>query len=148
MLTMNIQRNTKFFILISIVLTILISGCSLFHRTPKVPKDAVWNKYTYYEYDGFLYTTWEKGMMYGIICANVAGIQGSFILTHKATEEQFYKVHENLLRLELDFIEETKVVDKTDYPDLSMYLSFIMSHDELYELWGELGLEEKLTDSE
>lgn len=55
------------------------------------------------------------------------------------------KIPELLVQnLEATYVNSSEQPDLTDYPDLSMYLSFVMSSDELHEIWACLELEEHL----
>ena len=79
--------------------------------------------------------------MDAVLCANVAGIQGRFNLSHECTDSQFLKLKQNLIDYGAEYLGETKNPEVKNYPDLSMYLTFVISSDELHEIWKTLGLE-------
>lgn len=79
--------------------------------------------------------------MDAVLCADVAGIQGRFNLSHECTVSQFLELKQNLINYGAEYLGETKNPEVKNYPDLSMYLTFVISSDELHEIWKTLGLE-------
>lgn len=112
---------------------------------PKLPEENpsfVWEKFSYKDYNGYLYVTLnsEKELL-GILCADISGIKGRLRLNHSCNEEQFKNLQKNLCDMGASYLGAEKTPDFSDYPDLSMYLTFVISHDELDEIWQKLGLE-------
>ena len=128
------------FLLVLFSLTIM--SC---HQKEKIPEGTVWEKFIYEEYGGYLYVAHYNEKVHGILCFNYLGLQGHAILEHECTEEQYKKIPELLVQnLEATYVNSSEQPDLTDYPNLSMYLSFVMSSDELHEIWACLELEEHL----
>ena len=126
-----------FFILFTVFLSATITSC----HAVKKEEPAVWQKYTYKDYNGYLYTSFKNQKMNGLLCADVAGIKGSLKISHDCTEAQYTALKEKLSENGADWLCETTSPDTADYPDLSMYLTFVISSDELHEIWKSLGLE-------
>ena len=99
------------------------------------------NVIDYKDYNGYLYTSFKNQKMNGLLCADVAGIKGSLKISHDCTEAQYTALKEKLSENGADWLCETTSPDTADYPDLSMYLTFVISSDELHEIWKSLGLE-------
>lgn len=112
---------------------------------PKLPEENpsfVWEKFSYKDYNGYLYVTLsDNEELFGILCADVSGIKGRLRLNHSCNEEQFKNLQKNLCDMGASYLGAEKTPDFSDYPDLSMYLTFVISHDELDEIWQKLGLE-------
>ena len=124
-----------------IFLSVFISSC---HRAQLIPEGTEWKKFTYEDYNGYLYTAQYNGKVHGILCFNYIGLQGHAILEHDCTPEQYKKIPDNIINnLNATYLGDSDKPDLTDYPDLSMYLSFVISNDELHEIWANLELEEK-----
>lgn len=124
------------------VLIILFTVSIFFSCTKTLSKGKnIWYKYTYADYNGYLYVSEKNGMLKGIICADVSGIQGSIKIEHECTSEQFENLKIKLSEMGLEFIETVSRPNLKGYPDLSMYLTFVISYDELNDLWKTLGLE-------
>lgn len=113
------------------------------HREEKIPEGTIWHKFTYEEYGGYLYVAHYNDKVHGILCFNYIGLQGHARLEHECTEEQYKKIPQNIIdNLVAEDLGTSDKPDLTDYPDLSMYLSFVMSSDELHDIWVKLELEE------
>lgn len=110
-------------------------------RTENFDSLKTWQKFTYSDYNGFLYIQHKENRMDAVLCADVAGIQGRFNLSHECTDSQFLKLKQNLIDYGAEYLGETKNPEIKNYPDLSMYLTFVISSDELHEIWKTLGLE-------
>ncbi len=132
-------KLTNFFLLILLITTALFTSCKRAQKAART--DIEWQKYTYKDYNGYLYTSFKKNKMNGLLCADVAGIKGSLKISHECTEDQYDALKERLSENGATWICETNTPDTTDYPDLSMYLTFVISSDELHEIWKSLGLE-------
>lgn len=111
-------------------------------KLPEENPSFVWEKFSYKDYNGYLYVTLnsEKELL-GILCADISGIKGRLRLNHVCSEEQFKNLKNNLCDMGANYLGAEKTPDFSDYPDLSMYLTFVISHDELDEIWQKLGLE-------
>ena len=132
-----LQKKAGFiFILFTVFLSATITSC---HAEKN--EAVVWQKYTYKDYNGYLYTSFKNQKMNGLLCADVAGIKGSLKISHDCTEAQYAALKERLTENGAAWICETTSPDTADYPDLSMYLTFVISSDELHEIWRSLGLE-------
>lgn len=110
-------------------------------RTENFDSLKAWQKFTYSDYNGFLYIQHNENRMDAVLCADIAGIQGRFNLSHECTDSQFLKLKQNLIDYGAEYLGETKNPEIKNYPDLSMYLTFVISSDELHEIWKKLGLE-------
>ena len=133
-----LQNKAGFLIILSaLFFAAIISSC----HAVKKEEPAVWQKYTYKDYNGYLYTSFKNQKMNGLLCADVAGIKGSLKISHDCTEAQYTTLKEKLSKNGADWLCETTSPDTADYPDLSMYLTFVISSDELHEIWKSLGLE-------
>ena len=119
---------------------ILVSSCFFScHRAEPFPQS--WSKFTYEEYDGLLYAALQGEKVKIVLCGNFAGIEASVKIDHKCSEEQFELFKEKLVEMGCLYLGEFEKPEIKDYPDLSMYLTFVFSSDELHELWAQFGLE-------
>ena len=126
---------------ISVVLicffSFLVLSC---HRAE--PELDSWSVFTYEEYQGRLYASHFKDRVYIVLCGNFAGIEASLKLNHACTQEQFEIFKEKLVEAGCESKGEAEKPDVEGYPDLSQYLTFVFSSDELHDLWTQFGLEE------
>ena len=118
-------------------LSFLILSC---HRAE--PELDSWSVFTYDEYQGRLYASHFKDRVYIVLCGNFAGIEASLKLNHACTQEQFEIFKEKLVEAGCESRGEAEKPDVEGYPDLSQYLTFVFSSDELHDLWTQFGLEE------
>lgn len=132
----------KITILLISLISLIFTAC---HKKDSIPEGIVWHKFTYEEYGGYLYVSHYNEKVHGILCFDYIGLQGHARLEHECTEEQYKDIPELLVKnLEATYVNSSEKPDLSDYPDLSMYLSFVMSSDELHEIWACLNLEEHL----
>lgn len=127
----------RFFIFIAVVFSFLALSC---HRAE--PELDSWSVFTYEEYDGRLYASQFNNKVYIVLCGNFAGIEASLKLNHECSPEQFEIFKEKLVEAGCESKGEAEKPDIEGYPDLSQYLTFVFSSDELHELWAQFGLEE------
>jgi hypothetical protein len=118
-------------------LSFLVLSC---HRAE--PELDSWSVFTYEEYQGRLYASHFKDRVYIVLCGNFAGIEASLKLNHACTQEQFEIFKEKLVEAGCESRGEAEKPDVEGYPDLSQYLTFVFSSDELHDLWAQFGLEE------
>ena len=118
-------------------LSFLVLSC---HRAE--PELDSWSVFTYEEYQGRLYASHFKDKVYIVLCGNFAGIEASLKLNHACTQEQFEIFKEKLVEAGCESRGEAEKPDVEGYPDLSQYLTFVFSSDELHDLWTQFGLEE------
>lgn len=118
-------------------LSFLVLSC---HRAE--PELDSWSVFTYEEYQGRLYASHFKDRVYIVLCGNFAGIEASLKLNHTCTQEQFEIFKEKLVEAGCESRGEAEKPDVEGYPDLSQYLTFVFSSDELHDLWTQFGLEE------
>ena len=118
-------------------LSFLVLSC---HRAE--PELDSWSVFTYEEYQGRLYASHFKDRVYIVLCGNFAGIEASLKLNHACTQEQFEIFKEKLVEAGCESRGEAEKTDVEGYPDLSQYLTFVFSSDELHDLWTQFGLEE------
>ncbi len=118
-------------------LSFLVLSC---HRAE--PEHDSWSVFTYEEYQGRLYASHFKDRVYIVLCGNFAGIEASLKLNHACTQEQFEIFKEKLVEAGCESRGEAEKPDVEGYPDLSQYLTFVFSSDELHDLWTQFGLEE------
>ncbi len=118
-------------------LSFLVLSC---HRAE--PELDSWSVFTYEEYQGRLYASHFKDRVYIVLCGNFAGIEASLKLNHACTQEQFEIFKEKLVEAGCESRGEADKPDVEGYPDLSQYLTFVFSSDELHDLWTQFGLEE------
>ena len=103
----------------------------------------VWHSYYEPKNKAFLYLNISGGKLTAVVCTHVVEIDTdcSFKLIHECTDEQC----ERLQALLSDYgIEPRGTAEKPDtagYADMSDYIPFVMSSDELHDLWCRLGLE-------
>ena len=97
--------------------------------------------FDYPEMNGRAYLIYKHKKVKGIICADIQGIQGRVCLSHPCNQEEYLALKEKFEKLGARYLGKTKSPDIKEYPDLSAYLTFIMSDDEMHQLWRELGLE-------
>ena len=131
----------RFFLIIAVLLSILAISC---HRAE--PELDSWSVFTYEEYQGRLYASQFKDRVYIVLCGNFAGIEASLKLNHACTQEQFEIFKEKLIEAGCESRGEAETPDVEGYPDLSQYLPFVFSSDELHDLWTQFGLENKTED--
>lgn len=132
----------KSFSILLLLVPLLLTGIISCHKRNTLPDNLTWDKYSYEDYDGFLYVTHFDEKVTGILCFNYIGLQGYAKLEHACTEEQFKDIRKNITEnLNADFLGTSEKPDLTEYPDLSAYINFVVSSDELHEIWQELGLE-------
>lgn len=106
------------------------------------PKPTLWQQFSYPEYEGYLYIArTADNTLHLAICGNFMGIEASIRTTHACTEEQFSALKGILESQGCSYKGEVFEPDTSNYPDLSAYLTFIFSSDELHELWKGYGLE-------
>ncbi|MBQ5998105.1 MAG: hypothetical protein IJL70_01370 [Treponema sp.] len=133
------STRNKIFLLTLLITAALLASCK---RASKIVRtDIEWQKYTYKDYNGYLYTSFEKNKMNGLLCADVAGIKGRLEISHDCTKEQYQNLKFRLQNSGATWLCQTQTPDIAEYPDLSMYLTFVISSDELHEIWKNLGLE-------
>ena len=118
-------------------LSFLVLSC---HRAE--PELDSWSVFTYEEYQGRLYASHFKDRVYIVLCGKFAGIEASLKLNHACTQEQFEIFKEKLVEAGCESRGEAEKPDVEGYPDLSQYLTFVFSSDELHDLWTQFGLEE------
>ena len=118
-------------------LSFLVLSC---HRAE--PELDSWSVFTYEEYQGRLYASHFKDRVYIVLCGNFAGIEASLKLNHACTQERFEIFKEKLVEAGCESRGEAEKPDVEGYPDLSQYLTFVFSSDELHDLWTQFGLEE------
>ena len=118
-----------------IFIALIFSSCRL--NQPKT-----WSKYSYEQYDGYLYIGQKGKKIHIVLCLNVAGIEGSFKMQHECTPQRFETVKQKLNELGATYLGDVAKPDTENYPDLSAYITFVMSSDELHQLWVQFGLEE------
>ena len=118
-------------------LSFLVLSC---HRAE--PELDSWSVFTYEEYQGRLYASHFKDRVYIVLCGNFAGIEASLKLNHACTQVQFEIFKEKLVEAGCESRGEAEKPDVEGYPDLSQYLTFVFSSDELHDLWTQFGLEE------
>ena len=140
-----INFNIRILFFISYLSCLLCLSClmSACHRANTAQISSEWQIFDYPDMNGTAYIIFKNNKVKGIICANVAGIQGRVNLSHECTKEQYDALRERFESFGARYLGKTDKPDLTDYPDLSAYLTFIMSSDEMHELWQNLGLEEK-----
>ncbi len=127
----------KIFVVFICFLSFLVISC---HRAE--PELDSWSVFTYEEYQGRLYASQFKDKVYIVLCGNFAGIEASLKLNHVCTPEQFEVFKEKLIEAGCESKGEAEKPDVEGYPDLSQYLSFVFSSDELHDLWKQFGLED------
>lgn len=127
----------RFFVLIAAIFSFLVISC---HRAE--PELDSWSVFTYEEYQGRLYASLFKDRVYIVLCGNFAGIEASLKLNHLCTQEQFEIFKEKLIEAGCESKGEAEKPDVKGYPDLSNYVSFVFSSDELHDLWSQFGLED------
>lgn len=131
------------FLRIRLFLLGLLSGALLCFASC-AQKPAQWQKYTYPEYDGYLYlahTPAKGGTLHLALCGNFSGIEASVRIQHACTQMQFAALGTILAGQGLSYVGDVSAPDVTGYPDLSAYISFVFSSDELDELWKSYGLD-------
>ena len=127
----------KFFSIVIVLLTaFFLSSC---HRADLEPE--VWQKFTFPEYQGFVYAGLKDEKLHLVLCGNFAGIEASLKIKHDCTEEQFEIFKQKVVEAGSEFIEEVPAPETEGYPDLSMYITFVFSSDELHDLWSQFCLE-------
>lgn len=126
---------------ISVVLICFLSFLVLSCHRAELELDS-WSVFTYEEYQGRLYASHFKDRIYIVLCGNFAGIEASLKLNHACTQEQFEIFKEKLVEVGCESRGEAEKPDVEGYPDLSQYLTFVFSSDELHDLWTQFGLEE------
>lgn len=137
------SRMKKILFVFYIFISLFFCASCIRQKLPEENPSFVWEKFSYKDYNGYLYVTLnaENGELLGILCADISGIKGRLRLNHVCTEEQFKNLKNNLCDMGATYLGAEKTPDFSDYPDLSMYLTFVISHDELDEIWQKLGLE-------
>ena len=126
-----------------ILLVLLIFSCRR-AKSPEEDSSFILDKYSYLDYNGCLFVSHDEKSreLRCVLCADVAGIKGRMRMTHPCTEIQFRNLDKKLKEMGASRLESQSLPDFSDYPDLSMYLTFVISRDELHEIWKSLGLEE------
>lgn len=132
----------KIKIIIFLLFITLFSSC---HRAKPIEEHPylIWEKYTYRDYNGFLYLYHDekKEELTALLCADISGIKGRLRLSHECIGEEFSALNQKLCGLGASFLGRVESPDFSEYPDLSMYLTFVISRDELSQIWKNLGLE-------
>lgn len=128
----------KFFVSFAVIIfaSLFVISC---HRADPVPES--WDKFTFPEYQGFVYSAHVDEKLYLVLCGNFAGIEASLKINHACTDEQYEVFKEKVVEAGSEAIGEVPAPDVEGYPDLSMYVTFVFSSDELHELWSQFGLE-------
>ena len=109
------------------------------------PQQAiVWHRYYEPQNKAFLYISEKDGTLSAVVCTYVAEIDldCSFRLSHPCTQEQFALVQEKLVENGMEPRGSTDKPDTAGYADMSDYIPFVLSSDELAQLWLRLGLGE------
>lgn len=94
------------------------------------------------EYDVKLYAGFKKNMFYAVVAGDMEGIECSVVLKHACTASQFDEAISRLKDLTDNYYGTTNEIDLEKYPDLSAYVSLVLSYDDRREIWTSLGLEE------
>lgn len=137
--TLSLHKTVSFTKTVSVGLFLFLFSLVIFSCKREATQ---WQVYDYPEMNGTAYISFNKNKVKGIICADVQGIQGRMNISHEATIEQFENLKEKFEEYGATYKGLTETPDIKDYPDLSAYLTFVLSDDELHELWRNLGLEE------
>ena len=103
-----------------------------------------WDCYMLEGYDAVLYLKLKGNNVEATLAGNFAGIECSIVLTHECSKEQYEKAKVIIKENNGEYIGKRYSIDKKTYPDLSMYIPFVFSQDELHELWEMFGLEEHI----
>lgn len=126
----------KSFLFFSFLLLIFLSSC---HRADLEPE--VWQKFTFPEYQGYVYAGLLDEKLHLVLCGDFAGIEASLKITHDCTEAQFEIFKQKVVEAGSEYIGEVPSPETDGYPDLSVYISLVFSSDELHDLWAQFGLE-------
>lgn len=133
---MKNQKLLSSFYFFALLFTLLIiTGCS--------KNKNLWKRYSYPEYKGYLYTQFEEGKVNAVICGEMSGIRGAMKLDHVCTQEQYDELHQKLIEQNGEYMGLVRKPKTWGYPDLSAYLTFVFSYDELHGIWCDFGLEEE-----
>lgn len=131
---MTARRFSVFFLALFVL---LLASC---HRAiPPAPES--WRVFSYPEYGGTLYAARQENVLLLVVCGSFSGIDASLRLRHECTESQFAVFAERLVEAGCADLGEAVSPDTEGFPDLSVYLSFVLSSNELHELWSRFGLE-------
>ena len=114
------------------------------HRAEPLPES--WDKFTFPEYQGFVYSAQMNEKVYLVLCGNFAGIEASLKINHACTAGQYEIFKEKVVEAGSEKIGQVPSPETEGYPDLSVYITFVFSSDELHDLWAQFGLEESLQD--
>ena len=114
------------------------------HRAEPLPES--WDKFTFPEYQGFVYSAQMNEKVYLVLCGNFAGIEASLKINHACTVGQYEIFKEKVVEAGSEKIGQVPAPETEGYPDLSVYITFVFSSDELHDLWAQFGLEESLQD--
>ncbi len=135
------KSNRSFIIIFASLFLLTFFSCVRGER-----QNVTWQKYRYKDYDGFLYISNSNDILTVNIVAVFAGIEAQIKMTHECTREQFENIKEKLLEYDAEYVGEVDKVDTKNYPDLSGYISLVLSYDDIHAIWQEFGLEEKYED--
>ncbi len=119
-----------------LLISFLVVSC---HRADPEPEN--WNKYTLPEYQGYVYAGQRNDKLHLVLCGNFAGIEASLKIKHDCTDEQFEIFKEKVIEAGSEALGEVPAPETEGYPDLSVYVKFVFSSDELHDLWHQFGLE-------
>ena len=131
----------KILIVFVCFLSFLVLSC---HRAEPLPEN--WDKFSFTEYQGFVYSSQMNEKVYLVLCGNFAGIEASLKINHDCTAEQYEIFKEKIVEAGSEKIGQVSAPETEGYPDLSVYITFVFSSDELHDLWAQFGLEESLQD--
>lgn len=127
---------------LSIFLIVLLIPFSCYKKNEfGIKKNITWYTYTYSEFNGTLYTSFDNEILIFVICGTISGINCSLKINHVCSEEQFKNIKSKLESLGCKYIGTAVRPNIDGYPDLSQYISFVVSSDELNQIWSSLGLE-------
>ena len=132
-----------YFLLLAAALLCVI-GCKKEAKPAPEPEPEpviLWNYFTYPEFNAHIYLKLENEKVDAVACGSANKIVGRIHYKHDCTEAQFETIKK---KLEAHGAKEEEPVAEPvvdGYPDMTGYLSFFVTKDQLEEVWKSLAEE-------
>ena len=131
-----------YFLLLAVALLCAV-GCKKETKPEPEPEPPVilWSYFTYPDYNAHIYLKLENEKVDAVACGSANKIVGRIHYKHDCTEAQFETIKK---KLEAHGAKEEEPVAEPvvdGYPDMTGYLSFFVTKDQLEEVWKSLAEE-------
>ena len=128
-----------YFLLLAVALLCAV-GCKKETKPEPEPEPPVilWSYFTYPDYNAHIYLKLENEKVDAVACGSANKIVGRIHYKHDCTEAQFETIKK---KLEAHGAKEEEPVAEPvvdGYPDMTGYLSFFVTKDQLEEIWKSL----------